>query len=117
MWMHEIQLADGSKIHAYKHSVTRRYLHLAADGRAFDYRVDGRYCEVYLATAIVRAFSGADRLLPSDEHLQAVRAAVQAARLRAADPGEAVTTSEPSSSVPARGHAPAQGRDANRDLQ
>jgi len=84
MWMHELQLADGSRIHAYKHSVTRRYLHLAADGRAFDDRADGRYGEVHLASAIVCAFSGADRVLPSAQHLQAVRAAVQAARLRPA---------------------------------
>ena len=37
MWMHEVRLADGTAVHAYKHVRTRRYLHLAFDGRAFAY--------------------------------------------------------------------------------
>ena len=49
MWMHEVRLSDGSRPHAYKHASTRRYLHLAGDGRAFDLRLDGSYCEVGLA--------------------------------------------------------------------
>lgn len=46
MWMHEIRLDDGTRIDAYKHTTTRRYLHLSDDGRAFDYLGDGGYGEV-----------------------------------------------------------------------
>ena len=40
MWMCEIKLGDGCGLHAYKHVATRRYLHLASDGRAFLYSTD-----------------------------------------------------------------------------
>jgi hypothetical protein len=33
MWMFEVRLSDGTPLHAYKHIDTRRYLHLASDGR------------------------------------------------------------------------------------
>lgn len=35
MWMHEVELEDGVRLHAYKHCETRRYLHLDHGGRAF----------------------------------------------------------------------------------
>ena len=35
MWMGTVQLVDGTRLQAYKHYRTRRYLHLSADGRAF----------------------------------------------------------------------------------
>lgn len=35
MWMHEVELEDGIRIHAYKHWETRRYLHLDHGSRAF----------------------------------------------------------------------------------
>jgi len=35
MWMHEEELEDGTRLHAYKHWETRRYLHLDHGGRAF----------------------------------------------------------------------------------
>lgn len=37
MWMFDVELADGTRLHAYKHWWTRRYVHLADDGRAFYY--------------------------------------------------------------------------------
>lgn len=37
MWMCEIELKGGVRLHAYKHIDTRRYLHLTEDGRAFAY--------------------------------------------------------------------------------
>jgi hypothetical protein len=40
MWMGEVELRDGTRIQAYKHYWTRRYLYLANDGRAFFYRAD-----------------------------------------------------------------------------
>lgn len=46
MWMHEVELRDGTRVHAYKHYWTRLYLHLTADGRAFVFCQDGRYRRV-----------------------------------------------------------------------
>ena len=37
MWMYEEEMADGTILHVYKHIHTRRYMHLATDGRAFAY--------------------------------------------------------------------------------
>jgi len=37
MGMHETELADGRRLHAYKHIQTRRYLPLADDGSASAY--------------------------------------------------------------------------------
>lgn len=67
MWMHEISLVDGSRIHAYKHTTTRRYLHLAEDGRAFDYCDESRYGEVALAWAIARALNGRNGPYPRSD--------------------------------------------------
>lgn len=46
MWMHEVELEGGDRLHAYKHYWTRRYLHLDDKGRAFVYVDGGRYREV-----------------------------------------------------------------------
>jgi len=35
MWMHEVELEDGTRLHAYKHRETRRYLHLDHRVRAY----------------------------------------------------------------------------------
>ena len=35
MWMHEVELEDGTRLHVYKHHETRRSLHLDHGGRAF----------------------------------------------------------------------------------
>lgn len=43
MWMFPVTLADGTRMEAYKHRVTRRYLYLDTDLRAWGYREDGRY--------------------------------------------------------------------------
>lgn len=45
MWMHEVELESGLRLHAYKHCDTRRYLHLDIEGRAFIY-LDPGYGEV-----------------------------------------------------------------------
>ncbi len=37
MWMFEVQLESGLRLHAYKHWETRKYLHLDTEGRAFAY--------------------------------------------------------------------------------
>jgi hypothetical protein len=46
MWMHAVSLKDGTRIHAYKHCITRRYLHLSDDGRTFVYEQPEFYREV-----------------------------------------------------------------------
>ena len=46
MWMCEVELKDGSRLQAYKHSWTRRYLYLDDKGRAFGYAGEERYREV-----------------------------------------------------------------------
>ena len=43
MWMYEVELSDGSKIHCYKHCSTRRSMHLGVDGRAWAYIGEHRY--------------------------------------------------------------------------
>lgn len=45
MWMFEVELEDGTRLHAHKHRQTRRYLHLTCDGRAFVFCGDDRYRE------------------------------------------------------------------------
>jgi hypothetical protein len=71
MWMFAIELADGSRMHAYKHVATRRYFHLGEDGRAFAYRSEDRYAEISPREAIDEAFRGWEGLLPqpSDPHV------------------------------------------------
>lgn len=64
MWMGELRLSDGTKLHGYKHAETRRYLHVAADGRAFEYLAPtslgdaspGRYREWSRVDALDEAF-------------------------------------------------------------
>ena len=46
MWMGAVQLLDGTRLQAYKHRWTRRYLHLSEDGRAFVFVPKTRYEEV-----------------------------------------------------------------------
>jgi hypothetical protein len=58
MWMFEVELANATRLQAYKHIDTRRYLHLAADGRAFLYFPDSRYREISPHQAIDLAFHG-----------------------------------------------------------
>jgi len=37
MWMFEVELESGLRLHAYKHWEARKYLHLDTEGRAFVY--------------------------------------------------------------------------------
>jgi hypothetical protein len=63
MWMHEIELADRSALHAYKHISTRRYLHLTEDGRAFVYQPEDDYVEIAPGKAMRQVFAGWERPL------------------------------------------------------
>ncbi len=55
MWMHEYELEGGLAVHAYKHIFTRRYLYLAAAGRAFEYTPCERLVPLRLDFAIEAA--------------------------------------------------------------
>ena len=55
MWMGEIELDNGTRLQAYKHYWTRRYLHLDAERNAWFYREDGRYEQ--LVDDLVRHFN------------------------------------------------------------
>jgi hypothetical protein len=84
MWMHEIKLADASTVHAYKHVATRRYLHLAHDGRAFTYVPRGGYLEIHPRHAIDLAFEHWDEVAPGPDDPEVVRTALRRARRAAA---------------------------------
>jgi len=45
MWMHEIEVDNGCRLQAYKHHVTRGYLHLDELGNRWIFR-NGRYRRV-----------------------------------------------------------------------
>ena len=86
MWMFEVELDDGRHLHVYKHLVTRRYLHLSRAGEAFEFRNlnNGTYCQIALATAIVRAFWGWEQHAPSNAEVESLVRAVRSARQLAA---------------------------------
>lgn len=64
MWMHELELADGTRVHEYKHRATRRYLRLAKDGRAFDRTLAGDYVPTGGFRAVLRVL---ERWEPPEE--------------------------------------------------
>lgn len=72
MWVHEVSLDAECRIQAYKHVATRRYLHVACDGRTFLLRADGRYETTDLARAVLFAFSGWKAANPSFDDQQAL---------------------------------------------
>ena len=51
-WMYETHLRDGTRIHAYKHSWTRRYLFLSEDGRCFENTQTGKYRQTDLGDVL-----------------------------------------------------------------
>jgi hypothetical protein len=55
--MHEVELTDGTSLHAYKHIDTRRYVHLASDGTAFACTPSGRYKPIPVVDAFLGVFA------------------------------------------------------------
>ena len=53
MWMHEVKLRDGTRIQAYKHCDSRRYLHLSSDQQAWVYEEPDRYRRSHLYSAVI----------------------------------------------------------------
>jgi hypothetical protein len=80
MWMSELELDDGVEVHAYKSIATRRYLHLAVDGRAFAYRARF-YEEISLLEALEEAFANWETTFPLPRDPEAVRALLERHRL------------------------------------
>ena len=89
MWMGGIELEDGGYVHPYKHRATRRYLHLAEDGRAFAYVPRGRYREIPRREAIELAFERWEEVVPTPDEEDSI--ALQRAR-RAADAHDSRST-------------------------
>jgi hypothetical protein len=56
-WMGDVELEDGTRVHVYRHSASRSFLHVTDDGRAVIY-VGGedRYRFVPIADAVRNAF-------------------------------------------------------------
>jgi hypothetical protein len=84
MWMSEIRLRDGTRVDAYKHVATRRYLHLGQTGTAFVHDVENRYLPMDLAAAITDAFNGWECGRPAPGELRLLAATVASARRLAA---------------------------------
>jgi hypothetical protein len=80
MWMFDVELEDGTRLDAYKHKWTRRYFHLAGDGRAFLYAGDHRYREIHPHAAILEAFETWEGCEPTAEEEAALQAALRKAR-------------------------------------
>lgn len=73
------RLPDGAFVHAYKHVITRRYVHIHDDGRCFVYQEGRKFLEVPRRRAVWAVF-GDDGHYPSDEHeFEAYKGAVDAA--------------------------------------
>lgn len=79
MWMHEATAADGSAIHAYKHSVTRRYLYLGEEGGAFEAAPCGAFVPQRLDFAIRAALCTWWLGDGTDADRDAIRAAIERA--------------------------------------
>ena len=80
MWMHEIELEDGVRVHAYKHIDTRRYFHLGVDGRAFVYLWrGGGYQQIDRREVIDLVFARWQELC-AEEHHDRIRAGLRRAR-------------------------------------
>src|SRR4051794_27896293 len=73
MWMGQVELVDDTRVHAYKHVATRRYFHIAVDGRLFAYASPDRYTAIAAGEAIADVFGGWDNVVPEPD-VDAVRA-------------------------------------------
>ncbi|HEV3130134.1 MAG TPA: hypothetical protein VGY32_14215 [Solirubrobacteraceae bacterium] len=71
MWMSEVELEDGTRLNAYKDHMSRRYLHLADDRRAFYFTDDAYYHEVDPRTALMALYIDVAETARLDEVEQA----------------------------------------------
>lgn len=83
MWMDAWTLEDGRRLEAYKHSCTRRYLHLDENGDAWEYLDAGRFRRKRHDEAIEQVFDTWWVLTHStDAEREALKAAFEAAHER-----------------------------------
>jgi hypothetical protein len=73
MWMFEVEIEDGTRLHAYKHWWSRGYLHLAADGRAFVYEEPNHYRKADRAWLLQLVLPSGELLISYDRFLQRAR--------------------------------------------
>lgn len=77
MWMYEVELSDGSRLQAYKHIDTRRYIHLNSAGAAFAYESRDRYRKVDVVEVLEEVFDSLPGLAGvTDEQIAASERAV-----------------------------------------
>ena len=72
-WKFALELDDGVAVHAYRNIATDRYLLLAVDGRALEYREEDRYEEIAAHTALETVFAGWEEARPRPRDPDAVR--------------------------------------------
>ncbi len=89
MWMCPVALADGTRVEAYKHRITRRYLYLDGHGRAWGYvetRRGGRYRLMPSVAAMLDLVLSPwwETPLVEPEEIALCWAAIERARLREA---------------------------------
>jgi len=84
IWTHQIRLDDGTRLDAYKHVVTWRYLHLSEDGASFLLCLDSTYRRADPAAAVATAFDGWDDADPSASDQQALIDVLRRLRAQAA---------------------------------
>jgi hypothetical protein len=77
MWMGDIELEDGTIVNEYKHRWTRQYLHLADDGRSFNYAGQEHYREVDVILAIGAVFMDWECCDPRPEERVALRSVLR----------------------------------------
>ena len=77
MWMHEIRLEDGTRLDAYKHIITRRYLHLTRNCTAYAPLVDSAYRPMGLLVAVEGVFEGWEKASPPVDQLLLLRSVVE----------------------------------------
>jgi hypothetical protein len=77
MWMFALELDDGAIVQAYKNIATRRYLHVAEDGRAFAYEKTDHWREITAGEAVREAFAGWEDTTPGQRDPDAVRALLE----------------------------------------
>jgi hypothetical protein len=80
MWMHATALEDGTELQAYKHSQTRLYLLLDAEGDAYENLDQGRYRRMRHSAAIEQVLTPSWLLHHADdEEGEALKQALEAA--------------------------------------
>ncbi len=77
MWMFDVILVNGMMLKAYKHRMTRRYLHLEADGSAYRYCGGNRYHAISTRCALLEVFDTPGVWEPTPSAAQALRIALE----------------------------------------